>query len=336
MQKNILPIIGILLILIIAIMVGAWFLQGSSQQSSGPLEPVVIGTTPSLSSTLILIAEEKGFFTRHGLNVTIQENTVSTTSLANLVARTVDIAGASDYAFMNYLFTNHSLQAVASIAKTDVISIVARKDRGITASQNLTGKRIGCTKQQVGEFFLGRYLVLNGINSSTVTVVDLKPGDMPGAIANGSVDAVITWEPYVNTIQTQLGPNAAVFPAQEGQRYYWTLICTKKTTSERPEILQRVLSALVDSESYTLEYPEESQQIMANKLQLNTSYIKEVWPKYHLIISLDQSLISAMEDEARYEIQNNLTEKKDILNYRENIYPDALDAVKPQAVTIIK
>jgi NitT/TauT family transport system substrate-binding protein len=326
----------IILTCIVLIGGGVWYLQNSPQKYSGPLEPVIIATTPSQSSTLILIADNKGFFTRHGLNVTIQENPMSLTSMDNLVAGTVDIAGASDYSFMNYLFTEPTLQTFTTTAKTDVISIVARKDRGIASPPDLAGKKIGCTKQQAGEFFLGRYLVMNGINSSSVTIVNLKPAEMLGAMADSTVDAVITWEPYINTIQKQLGPDAVTFPAQGGQRYYWVMICTNKTATERSGMIRNVLAALVDAESFTQQNPEEAQQIIANRLHQDTSYLREVWPKYHLIVSLDQSLITAMEDEARFAIQNNLTNKTEVPNYRGNIYRDGLDAVKPQAVTIIR
>jgi ABC-type nitrate/sulfonate/bicarbonate transport system substrate-binding protein len=336
MQKKILAIIGILLVLSIAILFGVWSLWNTPQNVSGPPEEVVIATTPSLSSTLILIADNNGYFTRHGLNVTIQENPVSTTSLGNLVAGNADIAGASDYSFMNYLFTQSTLQSFASTAKTDVISIVARKDRGIASPHDLEGKTIGCTQDQAGEFFLGRYLVLNGINSSSVTIVNVNPADMPGAMADGTVDAVITWEPYVNVLQKQLGTNGIVFHAQEGQRYYWLMIATNKTTAERPEMIRRVLAALIDAEVFTQQHPAEAQQIVADRLHMDPAFVSEVWPKFHFIISLDQSLLIAMEDESRFAIQKNLTEKQETPNYRNNLFRDALDAVKPEAVTVIR
>jgi ABC-type nitrate/sulfonate/bicarbonate transport system substrate-binding protein len=326
----------IILTCIVLIGGGVWYLQNSPQKFSGPPEPVTIGTTPSLSSTLILIADGKGFFTRHGLNVTIQDNPMSLTSMDNLVTGTADIAGASDYSFTNYLFTEPTLRTFTSTAKTDVISIIARKDRGIASPQDLAGKKIGCTKQQAGEFFLGRYLALNSINSSAVTVVNLKPAEMLDAMVNGTIDAVITWEPYVTTIQKQLGSEAISFPAQEGQRYYWLMICTNETSTERPGMIRNVLAALVDAETYTQQNPEEAQQIVAGRLRMDPTYIKSVWPKYDLIISLDQSLIIAMEDEARFAIQNNLTNKTEVPDYRGNMYRDGLDAVKPVAVTVIR
>jgi NitT/TauT family transport system substrate-binding protein len=155
-------------------------------------------------------------------------------------------------------------------------------------------------------------------------------------MANGTVDAVIIWEPNANNLQKQLGTDSVVFPAQEGQYYYWLMICTNKTATERPGMIRNVLAALVDAESFTQQNPEEAQQIVATRLRMDPTYIRAVWPKYHLIVSLDQSLITAMEDEARFAIQNNLTNKREVPNYRGNIYRDGLDAVKPQAVTIIR
>jgi NitT/TauT family transport system substrate-binding protein len=43
----------------------------------------------------------------------------------------------------------------------------------------------------------------------------------------------------------------------------------------------------------------------------------------------------AFEDQARWRIKNNLTDKKDVPNYLNFIYLDALEGVKPEAVTII-
>jgi ABC-type nitrate/sulfonate/bicarbonate transport system substrate-binding protein len=336
MKRTTTGIIILIIALGVVIMFGVWYLQNSQQKYSGPTESVIIGTTPSLSSTLILIADSKGFFTRHDLNVTIQDNPMSLTSMDNLVAGTADIAGASDYSFTNYLFTEPTLRTFTSTAKTDVISIIARKDRGIASPPDLAGKKIGCTKQQAGEFFLGRYLALHSINSSTITVVNLKPTEMPEAMANGTIDAAITWEPFITTIQKQMGPEVVTFPAQEGQRYFWLMICTNKTATERPGMIRNVLAALVDAESFTQQYPEEAQEIVANKVRMDPTYIRAVWPKYHHIVSLDQSLIIAMEDEARFAIQNNLTDKREFPDYRGNIYRDGLDAVKPLAVTVIR
>ena len=51
--------------------------------------------------------------------------------------------------------------------------------------------------------------------------------------------------------------------------------------------------------------------------------------------SLDQSLITAMEDEARWIISNNLTTEKTVPDFMKYIYIDGLKAVKPVALNMI-
>ncbi len=43
-----------------------------------------------------------------------------------------------------------------------------------------------------------------------------------------------------------------------------------------------------------------------------------------------------MDDEARWSIANNLTDKTVVPNYLDYIYLDGLEALKPEAVTIIR
>jgi NitT/TauT family transport system substrate-binding protein len=61
-----------------------------------------------------------------------------------------------------------------------------------------------------------------------------------------------------------------------------------------------------------------------------------LWSESLFSISLDQSLIVTMEDEARWMIKNNLTSEKQIPDFLGYIYEDALKAIKPEAVNIIR
>ena len=60
------------------------------------------------------------------------------------------------------------------------------------------------------------------------------------------------------------------------------------------------------------------------------------WDEFVFELSLDQSLLISLEDEARWAIKNNLTDKKEIPNFFNFIYTQALEEVKPEAVTIIR
>lgn len=52
-------------------------------------------------------------------------------------------------------------------------------------------------------------------------------------------------------------------------------------------------------------------------------------------LSLEKTLLIAMEDEARWHIEKQYTDIKKVPNYLDKIYFDALESVNPGAVNII-
>ncbi len=54
-----------------------------------------------------------------------------------------------------------------------------------------------------------------------------------------------------------------------------------------------------------------------------------------IYVTLDQSLLLSLEDETRWAIKNELTDRTNIPNYLDHFYLDALEAVMPAAVTVI-
>ncbi|NIT52457.1 MAG: hypothetical protein GWO41_06890 [candidate division Zixibacteria bacterium] len=61
-----------------------------------------------------------------------------------------------------------------------------------------------------------------------------------------------------------------------------------------------------------------------------------IWDDYVFEIFLDQSLLLSWEDIARWAIKNKFTDKTTVPNYLNFIYLDGLEAVKPEAITIIR
>jgi NitT/TauT family transport system substrate-binding protein len=62
----------------------------------------------------------------------------------------------------------------------------------------------------------------------------------------------------------------------------------------------------------------------------------KIWSQQQSSVTLDQSLIAAMEDEARWMIKNGLTTEKAVPDFTNYLYLDGLKAVKPEAVSIIR
>ena len=75
---------------------------------------------------------------------------------------------------------------------------------------------------------------------------------------------------------------------------------------------------------------------MQNRLDLDPGYMDTVWQQNQFSLTLDQSLILAMEDEARWMITNNLTNATAVPDSGSIIYTDGLESVRPGSVNIIR
>ena len=98
--------------------------------------------------------------------------------------------------------------------------------------------------------------------------------------------------------------------------------------------INRLLKSLDQAEEYSINHPDEAKAIVQKRLNFTDEYMATVWPKHRFSLSLDQSLLMAMNDEGRWMIKNNLTTEKTIPYFRDYIYTEGLEEVKPEAVNI--
>jgi NitT/TauT family transport system substrate-binding protein len=84
-----------------------------------------------------------------------------------------------------------------------------------------------------------------------------------------------------------------------------------------------------------ITYPVESKAIVQRELDLDPGYMDTVWQQNQFALTLDQSLVLAMEDEARWMIANNLTNATAVPDFRQYISTEGLEAVKPGSVNVV-
>ena len=239
-------------------------------------------------------------------------------------------------AIVGKLFNKENISLFGTFDKAQTIYIVGRKDRGVTNFADLKGKRIGIVRQTVLEFYLGRFLDLQGIGLQNVTLVDVKSPQYEEAITNGNIDAIICNQPYVDAIKTRLGDNGIIWPAQSSQLTNSILVCKPDLVTSHPKTIVKFLKALSQSEKYLVSHPVEAKTIVQKRLKYTDAYLEAVWPQHQFSLSLDLSLVATMDDEAHWLINNNLTPEKTAPDFSKYIYLDGLKTVDPKAVNITK
>lgn len=315
---------------------GAWYFTSSPKMYSGTPEPITIGLTPYEYSGLIYIAQDQDFFAVNGLNVTILDYNTTLQAIDGLLNDEADMALTSEYAIVGKAFKKENISIIGSIDEYQSVYLVGRKDKGIENVTDLKGKKIGLTLGTIGEFYLGRFLTLHGVSMQDVTLVDMPPSEYVQALTNGSVDALIVVNTFIDQIQERLANNTVLWSAQSSQNGYYVIACRNDWAVSHRDQINRLLKSLSQSEDYVISHPAEAKAIVQKRLNYDNSYIASIWPEHKFSLSLDQSLILAMEDEARWMINNNLTTEENVPDFLDYIYADGLEAIKPESVNIIR
>ncbi|HEX9805106.1 MAG TPA: NrtA/SsuA/CpmA family ABC transporter substrate-binding protein [Candidatus Dojkabacteria bacterium] len=330
----------VIIILVIFIITGGYFIyknfQVSDESGDNSLVDKITVANIGEYTILNLIAEDQGYFQDNGLDVQINEYPSGPAAIDALLKGDVDFAIAADFVCVSNISTNKDLRIISGVSSGDAFKFLGRKDKGITQSADLNGKRIGVTRKGLGEFFLGQLLTLNGLYFHDVTIVDLQPDEIVIDLEKGKIDAAVVFNPYAYNIQDILRENILVSSAQGSQRAFTVALSTDTFINSQPDTVRRYLNALYQSEELLKRDEHRGKIILAKAMEYDFAYVNYIWPELEFGLGLDQSLLLNMESEERFRIENELTTETKVPNYLEYIYFDALEEVNPDRISIIR
>jgi ABC-type nitrate/sulfonate/bicarbonate transport system substrate-binding protein len=303
---------------------------------SGETETITYGAIPSGSAALVYIAQDRGFFRDDGLNVTVKDYPTGVATTDALLAGEVDVAFAAEFPMLSRAFAGEEISIFFVSSRFSDQYLFGLKDRGINGVSDLEGKTIGAPLKTIAEFYLARFLELNGIDIEDVSLVNVLPPQSVEAISGGEVDGVVTWEPYTSRIIEQMADSTMAWSIQSSQAGFGANIGRNEWLRGHPELVQRFLKSLMRAEDFLVHNPGAAKDIIQSRVNYDDVFMEIFWSENQFGLRLDRSLIIAMEDEARWMIASNLTTEKQVPDFLDYIYEDALKKLKPEAVDIIR
>ena len=308
-----------------------------AQKPKGEIRKVTLGlSATSLLPALVHIASKKGYFQEEGIDLEIEGYPTGKDALEATLAGEVDIGTVADVPLVLNSFERNDFNIFATIVDSaNHVKILGRKDRGINNLQDLLGKKIATTIGTTAHFFMDEVFVFGDMDYTDIELINRRPKEMTEAIVEGEVDAIFTWEPNITNAKKALGENGVVLSNDVGYRATFNLVAMKSFINAAPEVISGVLRGLIKAEDFMLENREESIDIVASYLKTKPTLIASLSNQYIFRVSLSQAFLYILENEARWAVENKLTEITDIPNYLDYLYIDSLDEIKPSAVSII-
>jgi NitT/TauT family transport system substrate-binding protein len=147
---------------------------------------------------------------------------------------------------------------------------------------------------------------------------------------------VSTWHFPLVRIQKKLGDKGFSFYGEHLYTETFNIVAKQDYVKKHPDAIKKVIRALIKAEGFIKQNPNESLNIVADSIGIEKALLSEVLGEFDFKVTLTQSLLVTLEDETRWAIKSKLVEASKMPNYINFIYVDGLQAVKPEAVKIIR
>ena len=234
----------------------------------------------------IWMANDGGFFKKHGASVEIAPSGSSSRAIASMLAGHLDIlAGGGTGGILTQLKGYKDLALFGNVINTFVFSVYTHPS--ITHVSQLRGKKMGVT--QFGgtlDFAARYYLKMSGLEPGK-DVAFIQIGSMPDivvALATGAIDAGTIGVP-TNLLAKKQGLRELADLSQMGVRYALSALLAKRTFLEKNH-LQMVgfMKAMVEATHYLKTHPKEGMEVMRKYTKIDDAEILK--PAYDLHIKL--------------------------------------------------
>lgn len=320
-----------------AFLVVILFVIMDSNEVPTPLSgTLTIGTSASISSVLLTVAEEEGFFEEKGINVRIKSYKTAGEGVEAMLANDITIAAVAETPIVYQSFKRDDFQIFATIfTSTNDPKVIARLDKGVKRPLDLLNKRIGTTKKgQSAHFFLHLFMLKHGIDTQEINLLHSSPKNIIKRLKKGELDAASLFEPHVTFAKRVLGKDGIVF-AEPGIYFKtFNLVAKKEFLQKNREAVRRLLAAIVKSERFALQYPDQVVKTVGKKLSLEKEIVKKCLDSGNLNVTLSKALLLTLNEEANWAVKDQMNASMKFPDYLSFIHFEALETVRPESVNI--
>ncbi|MEE3420062.1 MAG: ABC transporter substrate-binding protein [Lachnospiraceae bacterium] len=316
----------------------------TSTAASGDFDPFTIyGVTDPQEAAQLIIAEKMGYYKEQGLDVTNQLIESSGDLPSYVAGGEAKVVAESIYTSVELAAQGMDCETITSNSNSaGTQCVVAGKGVTINSPKDLEGKKLGIMSGAGVYMALEKMCKENDVDISTIEVSYLSPSEQVAALANGTIDLMACWEPYVSQAVDQGGTllftgSHCYIPGMEGDvnymDFYSTITVTRDFYTDHRAECVALVKAFAEATDYINNNLDDAAKIIADYLNNDEATIKNIMSKNVYENVCNQSFVDATQAMAEYMLSNKLIDKiPDVDTY---ITPDILKEVNPDGATYV-
>lgn len=273
MNKKLVSVIVVIIALVAV--VGVCF-YAFADDDGDKKDTIRVGYCNKVCYEVFMIADKKGFFDELSINVeTIVISGGGTDVSKSLLTGNVDLAAMGDTPAVQNLNSTNDTSIVCRYGYSEAMhAFVARAGSGIDSNdlKTIEGKKVGIQKGSSTEGAFLDWLAANGVDSSKVNWVYLKPSEQVTALSTSDVDMIASSQPNPQNAMKLNGSYLVGTSEGLGNYYPLVLLGSNSILSEKSEAVFEIIEALNKATEYMNENPEECAQIAASLIGTGNSW----------------------------------------------------------------
>lgn len=219
--------------------------------------------TPWGSQAPFHLAAAKGWFTKHGLDVSLEDGNGSVTTVQIVGNGEFDIGHASLAPMAIARSKGLPVRAVAAFARQNDIGLLVPAESGLKSPADLKGKKLAYTAGSLETPFLDRFLAAGGLTRNDVELMNVDAAAKAGTYMAGRADGAFSSAPFFLGVVKAQRPSTNIRFADLGLNFpSFGLVATEQKIKEKGAALTRFVSIAAGAWAY-IEAGHEDEAVKA-------------------------------------------------------------------------
>ncbi len=236
-----------------------------------------VGYVPAGDWVPALVAKDKGFFDKRGLDVTLTKVAIISNVPSAILSGSLHVGVSTPTVLIDAAEAGLPLTGIAGgtrfVKDPAIFSVVVRQ--GVTAktAKDLEGKRVGVPGlRSIADVLLRKWLLDKGVNPNQVTIVEAPFPQMKDLLKAGTVDAVAVLEPFrTRIVADNTGYRLADYVAEVNPDLLGGVwIGQREWAAANPKAVVAFREALGEAIAFIKSNAEESKAIETKYLGFST------------------------------------------------------------------